>query len=248
MVDLNNRVALVTGAASGIGAATAKQLAKDGAHVVAADINFDGAKKISSDINNDGGESIGLMLDVSSESSWQETINQIKDHYGYLDILFNNAGVGGEPKNISDETMDDWSYVIKINQTGVMLGMKYGSRLMMAENRKGSIINTSSIFGLVGGFGSNVAYHAAKGAVTIMTKNAALYLAKSGIRVNSIHPGFIETPILGSADRNQLAEVTPLGRIGEPQEIANVVAFLASDESSFMTGSEIVVDGGYTAR
>jgi NAD(P)-dependent dehydrogenase (short-subunit alcohol dehydrogenase family) len=247
MIDLQKKVALVTGGASGIGAATAKRLAKDGAKVVVADINDVGIDKVVSEIKTAGGEAIKVKLDVTSESSWQEAIEAVKKEYGGLHIVFNNAGIGGQFFGADNETLENWNKVIAINQTGVMLGMKHGGGLIK-QSGGGSIINTSSIFGIIGGFGSSAAYHASKGAVRTMTKNAALLWAKSGIRVNSIHPGFIDTPILGDIDKKMLTDSTPMGRLGKPEEIASLVSFLAGDDSSFVTGSEIVIDGGYIAQ
>lgn len=186
------------------------------------------------------------MLNVGEETAWEQAIEITKQAFGGLHIVFNNAGIGGAPTSVEDETLENWEKVIAVNQTGVMLGMKHGGRLIR-DSGGGSIINTSSIFGISGGFGTSVAYHASKGAVRTMTKSAALYWVKQGIRVNSIHPGFVETPILEGIDAEPLTQVTPMGRLGKPEEIADAVLFLASDESSFITGSELVIDGGFTA-
>lgn len=247
MTNLQQKVALVTGGASGIGEATAKRLASDGAKVVVADVNIDGATNVADGIKQAGGEAMAVKLDVSSEESWQAVIDMIKQNYGGLHILFNNAGIGGENYDVTDETMENWNKVIAIDQTGVLLGLKHGGGLI-EQNGGGSIINTSSIFGIVGGFGNSAAYSAAKGAVRNLTKNAALLWAKNNIRVNSIHPGFIDTPILGDIDHASLADMAPIGRLGKPEEIASTVAFLASDDASYITGAEIVVDGGFLAQ
>lgn len=247
MANLEQKVALITGGASGIGAATAKRLAHDGAKVAVADINQEGIDKVVDDIKQAGGEAIGIKLDVTSEDSWQTAIETIKQTYQALHIVFNNAGIGGQPNSVADETLENWNKVIAVDQTSVMLGMKHGGSLVK-QSGGGSIINTSSMFGIVGGFGTSAAYHAAKGAVRTLTKNAALFWAKDGIRVNSLHPGFIDTPILGDTDKSALIGSTPMGRLGKPEEIASTVAFLASDDASFITGAEIVVDGGYTAQ
>ena len=158
----------------------------------------------------------------------------------------NNAGIGDTDK-IEDTSFELYQKVIAVTQNSVFLGMKAAAKALKATGN-GAVVNVSSIFGLTGGFGVSPAYHAAKGAVRILTKSTALEWAQEGVRVNSVHPGFIDTPILGDANRQMLAEVTPMGRIGQPDDIATVIRFLASDEASFMTGAEIVVDGGYTAR
>lgn len=247
MNGLVGKVALVTGGGSGIGEATARKLAEYGAKVVVADVNDEGAQRVADAIITAGEQALAVHLDVTNAQDWQEVLATIKNRFEGLHILFNNAGIGGAVTSIEEGTLEDWEKVIAVNQTSVWLGMKYGGALIK-ESGGGSIINTSSIFGIIGGFGSSTPYHASKGAVRLMTKNLALHWAKEGVRVNSVHPGFIDTPILGDADRDQLAGVTPMGRIGQPEEIANAVAFLASDLSSFMTGSELVVDGGYTAN
>jgi NAD(P)-dependent dehydrogenase (short-subunit alcohol dehydrogenase family) len=174
----------------------------------------------------------------------------IDSKYGRLDILFNNAGIG-DTLTLEETPMENYLKTIAVTQNSVFLGMKLAAGLLK-RSKHPSVINTSSIFGLSGGFGASPAYHAAKGAVTVMTKSAALGWATEGIRVNSVHPGFIDTPILGNAKETEfgkvLLQVTPMNRLGLPEEVAATVAFLASDDASFMTGSELVVDGGYLAR
>jgi NAD(P)-dependent dehydrogenase (short-subunit alcohol dehydrogenase family) len=165
-------------------------------------------------------------------------------------VLVNNAGIGTFA-DVEEETRADWDGLIAINQTGVWLGMKIVGR-QMREQGRGAIVNVSSIFGAVGGFGGSIAYHASKGAVRLMTKSAALRWATSGVRVNSIHPGFIETPMIeatkGTPIEAEILAMTPMARLGRPEEIAAVIAFLASDDAAYMTGSEVYVDGGWIAR
>ena len=177
--------------------------------------------------------------------------------FGGLDVLVNNAGVHGEPEPIESTSLANWDRSIAILQTGVFLGMKWAAPALLLSSHA-SIINISSVFGASGGFGTAPAYHAAKGAVRILTKSAALHWAQQGVRVNSIHPGFIETPLLrpeairertGSPEIFEtMIDMTPMGRLGQPEEVAAAVAYLASDDSSFVTGSELYIDGGYMAR
>ncbi len=246
MDGLKGKIAIISGAGSGIGEASAKVLAGYGVKVVIGDIDDKNAKRVGDEIRANGGEAIEVHLDVANEDSWQAALQDAKESYGGLNILVNNAGIGCLG-NVETETKEVWDKVISINQTGVWLGMKYAGKLIK-ETGGGSIINMSSIFGLVGTFGASVAYHSAKGAVRLMSKNAAIHWAKDGIRVNSVHPGFVETPLLGEMDRAPLVACTPLGRLADPKEIANCVAFLASDLSSYVTGSELVVDGAWTAQ
>src|SRR5690606_4282771 len=180
------------------------------------------------------------------EDAWSKVIAEVVDEFGGLDILVNNAGIGdNEPIEVtSKETYDR---VIAITQTSVFLGHKAASSALKASGH-GAVVNVSSMFGIVGGFGTSPAYHAAKGPVRLLTKGAALAWAKEGVRVNSVHPGFVATPILGETDRQMLADITPMGRIAEPEELAAVICFLASDDASFCTGAEFVADGGYTAN
>ena len=183
---------------------------------------------------------------MTDSAAWKELAARIASEKGKLEVLFNNAGIG-DNATISDQTDEMYLKCVAITQHGMYYGMRYMHDLLQASGNA-SVINTSSIFGITGGFGTSPGYAAAKGAVRTLTKNAALAWAKENIRVNSVHPGFIDTPILGDFDRSALGDMHPIGRIGRPEEIAAVVAFLASDDASLMTGSEVVADGGYTAR
>jgi NAD(P)-dependent dehydrogenase (short-subunit alcohol dehydrogenase family) len=247
---LEGRIALITGGASGIGKATAHRFIEEGAKVIISDIQDSLGEAVIKDLVAKGGEATYLHHDVSSEESWKESISKIDSKYGLLDVLFNNAGIG-DTLTLEETPMENYLKTIAVTQNSVFLGMKLAS-VLLKRSIHPSVINTSSIFGLSGGFGASPAYHAAKGAVTVMTKSAALGWATEGIRVNSVHPGFIDTPILGNAKETEfgkvLLQVTPMNRLGLPHEVAATVAFLASDDASFMTGSELVVDGGYLAR
>jgi NAD(P)-dependent dehydrogenase (short-subunit alcohol dehydrogenase family) len=187
---------------------------------------------------------------VSREAAWKRVVGRTVREFGRLDILVNNAGIGTFP-DVEQETLEGWNRLIGINETGVWLGMR-AAVPRMRTGGGGSIINVSSIFGAVGGFGGSIAYHASKGAVRLMTKNAAIRYAKEGIRVNSVHPGFIDTPMVavvkGTDTETLINNTTPMGRMGRSEEVAEVIAFLASDRASYMTGSEVYVDGGWTAQ
>jgi NAD(P)-dependent dehydrogenase (short-subunit alcohol dehydrogenase family) len=242
MSRFNEKTALVTGAASGIGRETALRLAREGAAVVVADIQEQMGSKVVTEITEAGGRAIFQKLDVASEGSWAEAIAGTESAFGGLNILVNNAGIGdNEP--IEATSKETYDRVIAITQTSVFLGHKAASAAL--KKGGGAVVNVSSMFGIVGGFGTSPAYHAAKGAVRLLS--TALAWAKEGVRVNSVHPGFVDTPILGDTDPEMLANLTPMGRLAQPQEIAAVIVFLASDDASFITGAEFVVDGGYTA-
>lgn len=250
MKRLEGRVALVTGAASGIGAATAHRLAAEGAAVMVTDIQDDAGELVAKDVVDHGGRASYVHHDVSSEEDWINAIARTVETYGRLDVLVNNAGAG-DLAAIEEVSLEDWAQTIGIDQTGVFLGMKCAADALK-QSGHGSVINISSIFGTSGGFGTSPAYHAAKGAVRTLTKNVALHWALEGVRVNSIHPGFIATPILDQAKGTEfeqaMLDLTPMARLGLPEEIAAGVAYLASDDAAFVTGIELYIDGGFTAR
>ena len=257
MDRLAGRVALVTGAANGIGRATAHRLAAEGAAVVVTDVDDERGRAVVDGLVDGGARAAYLHHDVVSETDWQQAVAATVERFGGLDVLVNNAGVHGERESIEDVTLAAWERSIGILQTGVFLGMRCAAAPLRASGNA-SVVNISSIFGASGGFGGSPAYHAAKGAVRVLTKNAAVHWARDGIRVNSIHPGFIDTGLLGpastarggaSAGMQQLMlDVTPMNRLGRPEEVAAGVAYLASDDAAFVTGSELFIDGGFSAR
>jgi len=245
---LNDKVAIVTGAAHGMGEAEARLFAKEGAKVVVADILEADAEKVAAGIRADGGEAIGAKIDVTSEPEWAALIGRTVATYGRLDILVNNAGISGSSVGDPDG-IDGWNRIIAINQTSVFLGTKLAAE-QMAKTGGGAIVNISSIMGFVGGPSGHPAYSASKGAVRIYTKSAAVRYGPRGVRVNSVHPGYMP-PMLNATNAGERADkiaLTPLRRLGEPIEVAYGVLFLASDEASFVTGTELVIDGGFIAQ
>ena len=250
MRRLEGRVSLITGAASGIGRATAVRLASEGAIVVVTDVQDEAGEETVSALDAGDGDALYVHLDVTDEAGWQTAVERVLAERDRLDVLVNNAGLG-DLAPIEETTLADWERTIAIDQTGVFLGMKSCAEALKASGH-GSVINISSIFGTSGGFGTSPAYHAAKGAVRTLTKNIALHWATEGVRVNSVHPGFVRTPILDQAKGTEvwdaMTAMTPMGRLGEPEEIAAAVAYLASDDASFVTGLELYVDGGFIAR
>ena len=235
---LNGKVALITGAARGIGAAMAELFAAEGATVYAADLDKTGAA--DDNIRQ-------VVLDVTSDSNWSAAVAEIAAAHGKIDVLVNNAGIVKHYTGLIDTTPEQWDEVISVNQKGPFLGMRHVIPVMQAAGG-GSIINVSSIWGIAGAAGV-AAYTPSQGAGRMMSKKAALPYVGDNIRVNSLHPGIIETPLIAAQDTDITAgvvDVTPMKRLGRPKEIAYGALFLASDESSYMTGAELVIDGGYT--
>ena len=248
---IENKVALISGGARGMGAAEAKLFAREGAKVVIADVLEDEGKQTEAEINEAGGQCLFVKLDVTSEENWREAVAATVASFGKLDILVNNAGIF-PLGNVEDTTVEVWDRVMDINAKGLFLGTKCAIPEMRRAGG-GSIINISSVAGLIGSARA-AAYGASKGAVRIFTKSVAVQYAKEGIRANSVHPGIIETPMTAptlltdDSSRQAQMERTPIGRLGQAEDVAYGVLFLASDESSFMTGSEMVIDGGLTAQ
>jgi 3(or 17)beta-hydroxysteroid dehydrogenase len=248
-----DKVALITGGASGLGAACAKLLAREGARVIVSDIDARGAATIADEI---GGDARAMEHDVTSEEAWENAVDRATEAFGRLDILVNTAGIA-MIADVEHTSLEDWRRVMAVNLDGTFLGCRYAVEAMK-ETGGGSIINMSSVSGLVGGF-NLAAYNASKGGVRLLTKSVALHCARAGynIRCNSIHPTFIDTPMVRQmietapdperAERSLKRQI-PLGRLGQPDDVAYMVLYLASDESAFVTGAEMVVDGGAVAQ
>ena len=249
---LEGKVALISGAANGMGADEARLFATEGAHVVIGDILEDQGKKLEAEIEESGGQAIFVRLDVTVEADWISAIETSISKFGKLDILVNNAGVSS--RSVDDpNSLENWNRIMNINSTGVFLGTKHALPHMQNAGA-GSIVNMSSIMGLVGGESGHPAYNASKGSVRLLTKATAVRYGKDGIRANSVHPGYMP-PMLSNIpgeevrrNRQNLIDATPLKREGERMEVAKAVLFLASDDASFITGAELAVDGGFTAK
>jgi len=252
---VEGKVALVTGAAMGLGAAIARALAAEGATVVLTDREAAAGEAMALEIAAAGGMAHFVAHDVAIEADWERVVEATVSRLGRLDILVNNAGISGGLMPLLDHSLEDWRRIMAINLDGVFLGMRHCGPVMVAQGG-GSIINLSSILGKVA-MANAAAYCASKGGVLLLTKAAAIEWATAGVRVNSVHPGFIDTPMVagalhaaenGNEMRDALIAAHPMARFGVSREIADAVLFLASDEASFMTGAEMVVDGGYTAQ
>ncbi|HLV84570.1 SDR family NAD(P)-dependent oxidoreductase [Devosia alba] len=248
--DFKDKVAVVTGAASGIGAAVAQLLAASGAKVLIADLNEDGAREVAESIVAKGGIAKGFAADVSDAMEVEAMVAAAQREFGGLHLAVNNAGISGAAAPTGEYPLDSWNKVIGINLTSVFYGLRYQIPAILASGG-GAIVNMASILGSVG-FANSPAYVAAKHGVIGLTKSAAIEYAKHGIRINSIGPGFIDTPLLSAnldaATLTAIAGMHPVGRLGTSEEVAALTAFLLSEDASFITGSYHLVDGGYTAQ
>lgn len=246
MKRLDQKVAIVTGGLSGIGLATVEKFLSEGAKVVIADINTKLAKDVLKAL--EGKPVAFFKLDVTNKEEWLEAVDYTLETFGKLNILVNNAGTG-KAIDIENGTLEDWNFIIDLNLTSVFIGTKYAIKAMKNNGESNSIINISSMMGIVSE-PSTVAYSAAKGGVRMLSKSAALYTAQKGydIRVNSVHPGYVETPMLPTEAYEYMKQLCPMNRLAQPKELANLICYLASDESSYSTGSEFIADGGYTAQ
>lgn len=251
MAQFSEKVAIVTGSASGIGQAAARFYAREGAKVVVSDVDVEGGEETVEMIKADGGEAIFVKTDVSRPQDCENLVQSTLDEFGRLDFACNNAGIAGEQNPTADYTIEGWQKMISINLSGVFYCMKYEIPAML-DAGGGSIVNMASILGEVG-FAGAPAYVTAKHGVVGLTQNAAVEYGQSGIRINAIGPGFIHTPLISELEENketkeQLVALHPIGRLGQPEEVAELVIWLSSDKASFVTGSYYPIDGGYLAR
>jgi NAD(P)-dependent dehydrogenase (short-subunit alcohol dehydrogenase family) len=250
---LAGKVAIITGAASGMGAATARRFGREGAKVVVADMLEADGRQVVADINGantPGGEAVFMRLDVTSEVDWKNVVDATVQRFGKLDVLVNNAGISGSAVSDMLDT-DAWDNLMKVNARGVFLGTKYAV-LAMKQSGGGSIVNLSSISGNAGQTMTHMGYNASKGAVRTLTKSTAVQFGRDGIRANSVHPGLMPPMRTSGATadpavRAKMLQTVPLRRAGEVDEVANAILFLSSDEASYITGAELYVDGGYLA-
>lgn len=249
--EFSGKVAMVTGAASGIGRASAQFYTREGANVVVSDVDEAGGQETVQLIQDTGGEAVFVKADVAKAADCEALVGQTVARYGRLDFACNNAGIGGEPNITADYSIEGWQQVININLSGVFYCMKYQIPAML-DAGGGVIVNMASILGQVA-FATAPAYVAAKHGIVGLTKNAAIEYAGQGIRVNAVGPGFIKTPMLEPLEEDPetmqtLVSLHPLGRLGQPEEVAELVVWLSSDKASFVTGAYYAVDGGYLAR
>ncbi|VXC46524.1 2,5-dichloro-2,5-cyclohexadiene-1,4-diol dehydrogenase [Arthrobacter sp. 9V] len=250
MGNFEGKTALVTGGGSGLGEAISKDLAKNGVNVVVVDLNLDAATRVAEQITADGGKAVPFQGNTAVAEDSKKAVDFAVETYGALNYAVNNAGIGGASAPVGEIDIEDWDRVIAINLSGVLYGMRYQVPAILAAGAsEGAIVNMASIHGAVAAPG-NAAYTAAKHGVVGMTKNAAAEYGAQGLRVNAVGPGYIDTPLLAAAPKEVVSGLEakhPLGRLGTAEEVANVTTFLLSDKASFMTGSYVLVDGGYTA-
>ncbi|HEY7140705.1 MAG TPA: glucose 1-dehydrogenase [Methylomirabilota bacterium] len=250
---LAGKIAIVTGGASGIGRATCRLFGREGAAVLVTDVNEAGGRAVGEAVTAAGGRAAFLPLDVTREADWTAAIDHVLREHGRLDVLVNNAGRGGLPARVPAEhvVLADWELIMAANATSVLLGTKHAIPAMRRTGG-GAIVNVVSIYALVGSRGG-ASYHASKGAARALTRAAAIQYASEGIRINAVFPGFVETGMTAELHarpgvREERVALTPLGRVAEPEDVAPGILYLASDEASFVTGTELVIDGGMTAR
>ncbi|HSL45514.1 MAG TPA: SDR family oxidoreductase [Anaerolineales bacterium] len=247
----DGKVALVTGGGSGIGQAACHLYAREGAKVVVSDISEKNGHEVVRTVQETGGDATFIRADVSNPDDCKAMVEATVETYGRLDIAFNNAGIGGEANLTADYSIEGWRKVIEINLSGVFYCMKYEIPVML-QLGSGTIVNMASVLGQAG-FEQSPAYVAAKHGVLGLTKNAAIEYGRHGIRINSVGPGFIQTPLIAGLEqdeqiRNHLVSLHPMGRLGKPEEVAELVIWLSSDKASFITGAYHEIDGGYLAR
>ena len=245
MGKLEDKVSIITGGVSGIGAATARLFAKEGAKLVLVDFNEEKGTTFVKELESEGYEVVFVKADVTSEADVKNIYDSTLSTFGKVNILFNNAGIG-DTKPTEELSYAEWRKTVEVDLDGVFL-VAQGAIKEFLKSGGGIIVNTASMYGWVGAPGS-AAYNAAKAGVVNLTRSLGLEYAERNIRVNALCPGFIETPILGETDREFLTNATPMKRLGKPEEMAQAVLFMASDDSSFMTGNSLIVDGGYTAQ
>ena len=249
MSELKGKVAIITGAASGIGLSTANLFAEHGAKLIISDVDKDNLNKLEEGLKKKGTEVFSLIADVSRSEDSRKLVDKALEKFGKLDIAVNNAGIAGVTKPVADYPIETWNKVVQINLSGVFYGMHYQIPAMEKTSKTASIVNVASILGQVG-FPHASAYVAAKHGVVGLTKTAALEYSAKGIRVNSVGPAYIDTPLLDALDEeayNGLVDLHPIGRLGKPEEVAELILWLAGEKSSFVTGSYHAIDGGYLA-